>query len=90
MVQGHPAVYETVPAGVYRLSLNYPCYLKSQLWTINSHFNYVYNVTLDSNIQFELPYNSYMSPLLEMNLTHEEVILQCLKMKRRLIYNLLA
>ena len=70
--QGHPAVYETVPAGVYRLSLNYPCDLKSQLWTINSQFNYVYNVTLDSSIQFELPYNSYMSPLLEMNLTHEQ------------------
>ena len=70
--QGHPAVYETVPARVYRLSLNYPCDLKSQLWTINSQFNYVYNVTLDSSIPFELPYNSYMSPLLEMNLTHEQ------------------
>ena len=70
--QGHPAAYETVPAGVYRLSLNYPFDLKSQLWTINSLFNYVYNVTLASSIKFELPYNSYMSPLLEMNLPHEQ------------------
>ena len=46
--------------------------MKSQLWPIISQFKYVYNVTLDSSIEFELPYNSYMSPLLEMNLTHEQ------------------
>ncbi len=70
--KGEPSIIVGIPLGVFSIHLKYPCDLKSDSWLIRSQFTYSYNVTISSKLEFALPPESYLTPLLQLNMSDKE------------------
>ena len=66
---GKPSLVVTIPPGVFSVTLIYPCTLSADNWTIESQFRFIYNTSLTDDFKFTLPVNSYLEPLIAVNIT---------------------